>query len=207
MAFLTLDSLLEISLRIFLKHEKKITIDPKTHRPRHILVDIAKKNIKVDDSVWKHLGYCYEEIRCPLYHEASDMTVTDAMLDDFSETVYFLLDQMFGLAAKDLAEEGRRIPLGGKGAPPVVAVNPNKLARRVDVVILAIGLKPAKDSREVVAHLGQLGYSKDFPAKDVASYLAQGKYFYKDPSDELWKLTAAVGRPRFEELTRTQEQK
>src|SRR5260370_34374937 len=90
LAFLTLDSVLEIATRVFLKHKRKITLDPIKHRRRDVLISIAKKNLSVDDSVWDHVTYCYTDIRCPLYHEASDMTVTDAMLEDYLETVGYL---------------------------------------------------------------------------------------------------------------------
>src|SRR2546426_886763 len=83
LAFLTLDSVLEISIRVFLKHKRRITMDPVKHRRRDVLIEMAKKNLRVvDESVWDHVTYCYTDIRCPLYHEASDMTVTDAMLED-----------------------------------------------------------------------------------------------------------------------------
>jgi len=206
-AFLTLDSIFEIALRIYLKHVKNIRLDPNTHRPRHTLVAVAQKNIIVDDSVWKHVNYCYEEIRCPLYHEASDMTVTDAMLDSFSETVAFLMNTMFGIAATDLIEEGRRIQIVSDIRLPVTLINPNSLPNKVDAIILSVGQKPAQDSRVVVEHLKSLGFTKKVTTKNISAYLAQGKYFYKDPTDELWKLTSAVGRVRFEELTKPQQMK
>lgn len=205
LAFLTLDSILEITLRIYLKHEKKVRLDKNTHRPRHALVAVAQKNIAVDDSVWKHLTYCYEEIRCPLYHEASDMTVTDAVLDDFSETVCFLMHTLFGIAASDLIEAGRRMHLSDDTSSRLCVVNPNHFQNKVDAIVLSVGQKAARDSRDVVDHLKSMGFTKRMTTKDVSAYLAQGKYFYKDPSDGLWKLTSAVGRVRLDELTTQQE--
>jgi hypothetical protein len=206
-AFLTLDSIFEIALRIYLQHVKKVRLDPNTHRPRHTLVAVAQKNITVDDSVWEHVNYCYGAIRCPLYHEASDMTVTDAMLDDFAETVSFLMNTMFGIAANDLIEEGRRTHAVPDIQPPVALVNPNTLPNKVDAIILSVGQTPAGDSRAVVEHLKSLGFTKKLTTKEVSAYLSQGKYFYKDPTDEIWKLTSAVGRVRFEELTKPQAMK
>src|SRR5262245_1119663 len=105
LAFLTLDSVLEISPRVFLKHRRRLTLDPVKHRRRDVLVSMAKKHLQVDNSVWEQLTYCYEDIRCPLYHQASDMTVTDAMLDDFADTVTYLINQMFGIDAVSVITE------------------------------------------------------------------------------------------------------
>src|SRR5438093_12649760 len=49
LAFLTLDSTLEIAMRLFLKHKKRITLDPLKHRRRDVLIGMMKKNMKQDD--------------------------------------------------------------------------------------------------------------------------------------------------------------
>ena len=60
LSLIMLDSTLEISLRQYLQNIKKITLDPKEHRPRHELFKIAKKNIDVPSEVWEHLDYILE---------------------------------------------------------------------------------------------------------------------------------------------------
>jgi hypothetical protein len=106
LAFLTLDSTLEISMRLFLRYRKGVTLDPVKHRSRYVLLGMVKKKLKLEDALWDQLTYCYDGIRCPLYHEASDMTLTDVMLDDFQETVAFLITEMFRIDAASAIAEG-----------------------------------------------------------------------------------------------------
>jgi len=206
LAFLTLDSLLEISIRTYLKHRKKIKLDPVQHRPHHVLMKMARDNIKVDDTVWEHLDHCYEDIRCPLYHDASDMTVTDAILDDYLETVGYMVQQMFGLDAAAHVREGEAMVPAEAAESPAAAVypagiDPNRLPTKVDAIVLALGLKPAKDSGSILSHLRSLGFTGKLTTSTVSAYLSRGGYFYKDPEDEHWKLTDFVGRQRFQLTT------
>ncbi len=206
LAFLILDSILEIALRIYLKHERRISLDKTEHRSRHALLKLAKQNIEVDEDVWKYLTYCYKDIRCPLYHEAADMTVTDPILDDFTEMVCFLINKMFGVPAVELVDKG------GKSKPAIHAnesqpiVDPNSLENKVDAIILSVGLKPAPDSRSIQEHLEELGYTKRLTTKEISAYLTQGRYFYKDRKHNLWKLTAVVGLARYKKLTEPKEE-
>lgn len=194
LAFLTADSVLEISLRIFLQHKKRIKLDPVKHRPRHILFEISKKNLTVDDTVWEHLTYCYENIRCPLYHEASDMTVSDTTLDEFSETICFLVNEMFKFDSVACIAEGRGLtPQPEVVASPGNSVDPNRL-QKVDAIVLSLGMGPKPDSASIFQHLRSLGFTAKLPTNAISAYLSQGRYFHKDPSDGLWKLTELVGR-------------
>jgi hypothetical protein len=208
LAFLTLDSLLEISIRTYLKHRKRIRLDPVQHRPHHMLMKIARDNIKVDDTVWEHLEHCYEDIRCPLYHEASDMTVTDAILDDYLETVGYMVQQMFGMDAAAHVSEGEAMAAAEEAKAPAetaapfpAGVDPNRLPSKVDAIVLALGLRPAKDSGSILNHLRSLGFTGKLTTSSISAYLSRGGYFYKDPEDEHWKLTAFVGQQRFQLTT------
>jgi hypothetical protein len=205
LAVLTLDSLLEIALRTYLKHKRHVRLEAQ-HRPRHALMKVARQNLAaVDASVWDHLDYCYEDIRCPLYHEASDMTVTDAMLDDYLDTVGYVITQAFGVDALAHVREGEQ--LAGPEAPgdgaafASGAIDPNRLPNKVDAIVLALGREPAKDSGSILDHLRSLGFTGKLTPSVISAYLSRGGYFYKDPSDGVWKLTQFVGRQRYQQIT------
>lgn len=200
LAFLTLDSTLEIGMRLFLKHRKKVTLDPVKHRPRHVLLDMMKKNMKQDDDLWNQLTYCYENIRCPLYHEASDMTVTDVVLDDFQETVCFLLKEMFGLDATAAVDEGTPAEPAPSGGSAASSVNLRDLTK-IDAVVLAVGRGPQRDAVAILAALRSLGYTARLDPSTISVYLSRGGYFFKDPADSLWKLTEFVGKQRYRQIT------
>jgi hypothetical protein len=162
---------------------------------------MAKKNLAVDDTVWDHVTYCYTDIRCPLYHEASDMTVTDVMLDDYVETVCYLIKQMFNVDAAAIVKEGEQTGTGAGEAPTTLApVDPNKLAK-VDAIVLSIGLEPKPDSATILDHLRSLGFTGKLTTSAVSAYLSQGKYFFRDKQSAAWTLTEFVGRKRFAEIT------
>src|SRR5262249_21372686 len=157
--------------------------------------------LQVDVSVWDQLTYCYEDIRCPLYHQASDMTVTDAMLDDFVDTVTYLINEMFGIDAGSIMVQAATevdaessAPKGGEGIDL-------SILSKVDAIVLSVGREPAKDSASILSHLRSLGITAKLTTNAVSAYLSQGKYFHKDPQDGLWKLTEFVGRRRFREIT------
>jgi hypothetical protein len=200
LAFLTLDSTLEIAMRLFLKHKNRITLDPQKHRRRDVLLDMMKKNMKQDDDLWDQLTYCYENIRCPLYHEASDMTVTDVMLDDFQETVCFLLKEMFGIDAAATVAEGAPAESEPSSVPSGSLVDLNRLTK-VDAVVLSVGREPRKDASAILSDLRSLGYTARLDLNTISAYLSRGGYFFKDPADGLWRLTEFVGRKRFRQIT------
>lgn len=204
LALLTLDSTLEIAMRLFLKHKKGVRLDPLKHRSRHTLLDMMKKNVKQDPTLWDQLTYCYENIRCPLYHEAADMTVTDVMLDDFQEVVCFLLKEMFGIDAADLVA---RSAVTGEGAESAAGDSVIDLSRltKVDAVVLSVGRGPRIDASAILAELRSLGYTARLDLNTIAAYLSRGRYFFKDPTDGLWKLTEFVGKRRYREITEVQQ--
>ena len=202
-AFLTLDSVLEISFRIFLKHKKSVRLQDPKHRPREELMKIMRKNLAVDDSIWSQLDYCYEDIRCPLYHAASDMTVTDPMLDDYSDTVCYVIREMFGFDAKAAIDAEKARP-DESSAEVRSALNPN-LLQKVDVIVLSIGMEPKRDSSSILEHLRSLGYTGKLSSSTISAYLSRGKYFFRDPSNGLWKLTELLGRRRFDEIQESEQ--
>lgn len=200
LAFLTLDSTLEIAMRLYLKFKKRITLDPVKHRRRHVLVDMMQKNMTQDPDLWNQLTYCYENIRCPLYHEASDMTVTDVMLEDFQVTVCFLINKMFGIDAAQPVAEG--LLTDGTTA---TAIGPTEMdfsrLKKVDAIVLALGRQPQKESAAILVHLRSLGYTDRLTPSTISAYLSRGGYFFKDPTDGVWKLTEFVGRQRYRQIT------
>jgi len=205
LAFLTLDSVLEIALRVFLKHKKKITLDPVKHRPRAILLSIAEKNMSVDHSVWEQISYYYEDIRCPLYHQASDMTVTQPILDDFVETVLFLFKEMFSMDARTFISEGTSI----LSAVNDVSTDNDKIdtdsLSKMDKVVLALGTKPLPSAKAIIDTIRSMGVAGDLTTNTISIYLSRGRYFYWSEEESLWKLTELVGKRRFSELTRPKE--
>jgi hypothetical protein len=188
-------------MRLFLRHKKRITLDPVKHRRRDVLLTMKKGKMKHDDDHSDQLTYCYENIRCPLYHEASDMTVTDVMLDDFQETVCFLIREMFGIDCAQFVAEGV-LPEASASVPgsAPTALDITNL-KKVDAIVLALGMQPQKESSAILAHLRSLGYTERLTTSVVSAYLSRGGYFYKDPTDATWKLTEFVGKQRYRQIT------
>ncbi len=200
LAFLTLDSTLEISMRLFLRYRKNVNLDPVKHRARYVLLAMMKKKLKQEDALWDQLAYCYDGIRCPLYHEASDMTVTNVMLDDFQETVAFLIGEMFGIDAAAAITEGVPSTLPALAQDHSVSIDLSNL-KKVDAIVLALGRQPQKDTSAILAHLRSLGYTGRLEPNAISAYLSQGRYFFKDPADGFWKLTEFVGAKRYRQIT------
>jgi hypothetical protein len=204
LAFLTLDSTLEISMRLFMRYRKNVTLDPVKHRRRHVLLDMVKKKLNLEEALWEQLTYWYESIRCPLYHEASDMIVSDGTLDDFQETVCFLLKEMFEFDASAHVGEGATMGVEPQTVAPDAAVDLRELTK-VDAVVLALGRNHCKDASAIFAELRALGYTARLDLSTISAYLSRGGYFFKDPADGLWKLTEFVGKQRYRQITEVEK--
>ncbi len=177
LSLIMLDSTLEISLRQYLQNIKKITLDPKEHRPRYRLFDIAQKNINVPSEVWDHLNY-YWNTRNPQYHQDANISVPDAVYQEFAELVCFMLNKMFNIESKEYLEFPIEQLLSAS-KPDVLKVDPKRINSKIDAIVAAVATSEITKTQDVREALKKLGIRFKFSDHEIRSYLSQ-RYFYKD---------------------------
>jgi len=177
LSLIMLDSTLEISLRQYLQNIKKITLDPKEHRPRYRLFDIAQKNINVPSEVWDHLNY-YWNTRNPQYHQDANISVPDAVYQEFAELVCFMLSKMFNIESKEYLEFPIE-QLVSASKPDVLKVDPKRINSKTDAIVAAVATSEITKTQDVQEALKKLGIRFKFSDHEIRSYLSQ-RYFYKD---------------------------
>ncbi len=100
-----LDSTLEISFKEYLVNEteehypdKKLReLFEKRHElEKEIKKQIKKKNIEIDEKVWKKIKY-YHDLRNKLIHERATVNIPDNEINDFKRIVEEILNKMFGI--------------------------------------------------------------------------------------------------------------
>jgi len=190
-----LDSTLEVSLRQYLQNVKKITLDPKEHRPRLRLFEIAKKNINMPLEVWDHLDY-YWNTRNPQYHQDANISVPDTVYQEFAELVCYMLDRLFDMKSKEYLE----FPIGqlvSISKPDDVHIEPKKIVSKIDAIIVAVATSDIKKTQDVQEAVKKLGVPFKFSNEEIRSYLSQ-KYFYKD--DKGIRRLSLSGKERLNQL-------
>ncbi len=101
-AFIILDSTLEIAFKNFILNVKKLpSISESTWRNRETVNKIVKKHTDFDPETWKEVDYFYR-IRTGLYHADSEKTVTNTIVNDFQDTVEFFINNLFNIQCSKL---------------------------------------------------------------------------------------------------------
>ena len=177
LSLIMLDSTFEISLRQYLQNIKKITLDPKEHRPRFRLFDIAKKNINVPPEVWDHLDY-YWNTRNPQYHQDANISVPDTVYNEFAELIAFMLDKMFNIKSKEYLEFPTN-QLVYVSKPDLPHIDPKQINSKVDAVIAVVATSEVTKIQDVQGGIKKLGIRLKLSDHEIRSYLSQ-RYFYKD---------------------------
>jgi hypothetical protein len=197
LSVIMLDSTLEISLRQYLQNIKKVTLDPKEHRPRFKLFDIAKKNINVPVEVWDHLDY-YWNTRNPQYHQDANISVPDIVYNEYAELICFMLDKMFNMKSKEYLEF-KTEELISHGKLDSMQIDPKKIASKIDAIIAVIVSFDVRKTEDVREGLKRIGISLKFSDEEIRAYFSQ-KYFYRDENG-IRRLSHA-GKERLKQLIR-----
>jgi hypothetical protein len=197
LSLIMLDSTLEISLRQYLQNIKKITLDPKEHRPRFKLFDIAKKNINVPVEVWDHLDY-YWNTRNPQYHQDANISVPDTVYNEFAELICFMLDRMFNIKSKEYLEFQTE-QLVSHGKPDSIRIDTKKISSKIDAIIAVVTTFEISKAENVREGLRKFGISYKFSDEEIRAYLSQ-KYFYRDENG-IRRLSHA-GKEKLNQLIR-----
>jgi len=97
-AFIVLDSTLEIAYKEYLVNEKAIGIAAfkKIAENRADIQAEVAKHLKLDPQVFKKVDHYYK-LRCDLIHQRATPNVTDSQIEDYRTIVEDLLEAMFGL--------------------------------------------------------------------------------------------------------------
>lgn len=195
LSLIMLDSTFEISLRQYLQNIKKITLDPKEHRPRFKLFEIAKKNINVPAEVWDHLDY-YWNTRNPQYHQDANISVPDTVYNEYAELICFMLDKMFNMKSKEYLEFQTE-QLVSHGKADNIQIDPKRIASKIDAIIAVVATSEISRTEDVQVVLKKLGLPFKFSDHEIRSYFSQ-KYFYKN--EEGFRKLSLVGNERFKQL-------
>lgn len=201
LSMIMLDSTFEIALRQYLQNIKKITLDPKEHRPRHKLFEVAKKNITVPAEIWDHLDYYWQQ-RNPQYHQDANISVSDTVYQEFAELVCFMLDKMYNIKAKEYLEfHIDQLIAGSKSSS--VQIDPKKITSKLDAVIAVVATAEIHKTQDVQEGFRKLGVRYKFKDEEIRSYLSQ-KYFYKNEKGV--RKLSLIGQDRFKKIFEEQKQ-
>ena len=100
-AVLILDSTIEVSMRAYLKNVVNTDESRKEGNERQFykLMDFAKKRsgtLNVDKSTWVNIAH-FHEIRDKLYHEFSDIDVTEGSIESYKEAALDMLEKLLSI--------------------------------------------------------------------------------------------------------------
>lgn len=227
-AFIILDSTLEIAFKKFLVNVKGIkTIDESVWRYRDKINKIVSKNTDFEKEVWEDVDYYYE-IRTGLYHEDSEKTVTDELLNEFQELVEFFIDNMFNVICSQLVpvttslisfpdqtiEQDQKIGDQTTGDQITKQKNHsiqmemeangipiNKIRQKIDVLIISIGESTCHNYDEITEMLKRKGFRGNFDKSIIRIYL-NNIYKHMFYFDKYWKLSE-VGAAKYKELRKS----
>jgi hypothetical protein len=195
-----LDSGLEIAFKNFLEFEKKFNIPKGAIREREQLHKIAKKHTGFDKEVWERIDFFYK-LRCDLYHEESEKTLTDSLLEEFHELVEFVLDQLFGIESRKL------IPAIEEMLPEVqieARIPVNQIKEKINIIVAAVRESQPKDAQEIQVALKKMGYRGELSVGMINDNLKHWYpyLFYYDTNTQTWKLSDE-GERRYEAIRKS----
>ena len=188
-AYVLLDSTLEIAARQYLKYVKDITLDHPNHRRRDVLVKMLRDKLQLDDEIWQHLSWFYDQ-RNPMYHEEANQTIPDGVLTDFLQLFSFLLEAMFDINVEEVL--ARPLPTN-RSAPAGVrlTVDPKQLKTKTDALVWVVGTNAIHGADEALAALGRLGWGGKITKQVINATFAGRPYFYREDETGIVKLSEA----------------
>ncbi len=204
-AFIILDSTLEMAFKKFIENEKKIiNVKDSTWRNRETINKIVKKHTDFDKEVWDDVEYFYG-IRIGLYHEDSEKTVTDTTIDNFQEVVEFFINNLFDVHCSQLVpvtyslipnqqnNSGETIEEQSNG------ISINKISEKINVMIVTVAESKSRDYDAILEYLQKRGFRGKI-SKSMLSVYMNNTFKHMFYFDEYWKLTQDEGMKRYEKL-------
>lgn len=190
-AFIILDSTLEITFKNYIVNVKKITNIPKTKwKFRDEIHKIIKKHTNFEKQIWDDIEYFYD-LRTGLYHEDAGKTVPDDTVENFQELVEFIINELFDIQSSQLvAETKSNVPMKPQKSDEseTVHIPINEIKELINVIVVAISESKSTSATEINAVLRKLGFKKSFSNSYVNRYLNhtfKHLFYY----DQYWKLS------------------
>jgi hypothetical protein len=137
LALVLLDSGLEIAFKNFLEFEKNFNIPKGAMREREQLHRIVKKHTSFDDDIWRRVDFFYK-LRCDLYHEESEKTMTDSLIKEFQELVELLIDQLFGIESRKLIPTNKEMLFKEQSGDLTKSVSPPIYSDSQNEIVVAL---------------------------------------------------------------------
>lgn len=190
-AFIILDSTLEITFKNYIVNVKKINNIPKTKwKFRDEIHKIIKKKTSFEKQIWDDIEYFYE-LRTGLYHEDASKTVPDETIENFQELVEFVIDELFGIeSSKLVAETKSNITLESEKVDESdnIHIPINEIKEIINVIVIAVSESKSTNATEINAVLRKLGLKKQLSNSYVNRYLNhifKHLFYY----DQFWRLS------------------
>lgn len=199
-AFIILDSTLEIAFKTYLVNELKIkSIPTEKWKHREEVIKIMKTKVKFEDDVWGAIDYFYN-IRIGLYHQDSDKTVTDGTVGDFQELVEFCIDNLFSVNCSELSVLPTSLLPPKESEPGKIPIN--QIREKINVILIAVKESQSKNPIELNEVLKKKGFRGKITNTNITIYLNHTFSYLFHQEDGIWKLSEE-GEKRYEELRRT----
>ena len=190
-AFIILDSTLEITFKNYIVNVKKIANIPNTKwKFRDEIHKIMKKKTSFEKQIWDDIEYFYE-LRTGLYHEDASKTVPDETIENFQELVEFVIDELFGIeSSKLVAETKSNITLESEKVDESdnIHIPINEIKEIINVIVIAVSESKSTNATEINAVLRKLGLKKQLLNSYVNRYLNnifKHLFYY----DQFWRLS------------------
>lgn len=208
LAVILLDSAFETACRAFLKYKENIKLD-NAHKHRDNLMKAVKSKLKgIDESVWSSLDFYYNEIRCDFYHESSGKTITDESVEEYQETVEFVIDNAFNIRSAEISDKELRLILSKQGKFDIDQSLPAKISLstvkdKIDKVLIAVASVSPQNSRDVNVFFKHEGDAIRLKSQDFTNIVARNsgskKLFYFDKTQKIWELSS-LGRFKLKQI-------
>lgn len=201
LALIVLDSALEIAFKNFLVFEKKFTIPKDKIKEREQLHRIIKRHTTFDNEVWSRIDFFYK-LRCDLYHEEAEKTLSDPLIEEFHELVEFSIDQLFGIESRKLVLPIKDIFPSEEQVKTAIPIN--RVKEKINVIVVAVKESQPKSAEEVQETLKRMGYRGSLPVGVINNNLKHWypHLFYFDGAARSWKLSDEGAR-RYDEIRKT----
>lgn len=208
LAVILLDSAFETACRSFLRYRAKIQLTD-AHKHRDNLVKTIKAKLQdIDQEVWDSIDFYYQDIRCDFYHQSAGKTITDDALQNYEETVEFLIDRAFGISCAPIAGNQLKSLQQPAEAGTAVTAMPgtsllsklNDRAHKVLVAVDALSPSSVKDVNEFFRREGEsLRLKTDEFTNIVARNSGSKRLFYHNKDFERWELSG-LGRFKLKQI-------
>ena len=196
-AFIILDSTLEITFKNYLVNEKRINTIPKEKwKHREEIVKIVKNKVTFEKEIWDAIDYFYG-LRIGLYHEDAEKTVTDGTVGDFQELVEFVIDTLFGIKCSEATPLSESLLPTKDVESDKIPVN--RIPEKINVVVVAVAESESKNPQEINDFLRKKGFRGKISNSTICIYLNHTFSYLFHKEDSIWKLSDE-GKNRYEEL-------